>query len=386
MLMELFYNITKNKWLTDCKQPLVFGKNNLPILYEEDSSGVAFKVKRNKNKVGPVIAILTSKEGRQDFYGNRSTFKKIHHQLQQTGGILFVMTPEGYQGEEIDGFLFIEGEWRKACLPLPDIIYNRVASYRAEEKLDEIRKMALQNAIPLYNPHFFNKWETYKQLLQNDLCKDYLPDTMVMDDFRKFTDWIEKYQTLIVKPVLSNRGNGVYLVKKNINHIEVTSNKVKNKYSSYGEAWEALKSKLHAQTVIIQKHIALKQYLNRPYDLRILVQRVKEHWGVTGIGVRWAGQGSVTTHVPQGGSILPFETVSSGIDRQEIQKLAIQIANQLELAYGYLCEFSIDLGVDEANQLWIFEINSKPMQFDEPHIQGKALQTLIQCFYEDTGF
>ncbi len=385
--MDLFYNIKKEQWQTDCNTSLVFGKSQIPIEYcNDNSSGIAFKVKTSNNKVGPLIAIVTSKEGRSDFYGNRATFKKIQGQLQQSGGISFVMTPEGLDGETINGYLFIDGSWQHARFPLPDIFYNRVASYQAEKKLGKLRKMAFNNAIPFYNPHFFNKWEIYKQLQENMFCKKYLPETTLLNSYQTFKQWLETYDAVIVKPILSNRGNGIFLVKKQGNKFELSSNHTKKEMLTCHETWMELQSKSPNQTTIIQEHILRKQYHSRPYDLRVLVQRVKDHWGVSGFGVRVAGQNAITTHVPQGGFILPFEEVSSEVNTVEIQELAIQVAKQLELAYGYLCEFSMDIGVDTENRLWLFEVNSKPMKFDEPHIQSKGLQTLIQCFYEDAGF
>lgn len=384
MQMNIFYNYDENEWQSDHKQSLDFGKNLLPIKIGKSSTSSCFFVKKQNKKVGPLIGILTSKEGRNDFYGNRSTFKKIQNYLLKHGGISFVMTPEGYDGKEkIQGFLYDQGKWRKATFPLPDVIYNRVASYKAEQYLGVIKKMAFNNAIPFYNPHFFEKWETFKQLSNNKFLLSYLPKTELLESVNQLQNWLLEYNSFIVKPVLSNRGNGIYLINKFESHYEVKTNSSSKCFDSIEAVWEDINK--NSKTIIQQK-IQLKQYNNRPYDLRILVQRQKDTWEISGIGVRCAGLGAITTHVPQGGEILSLESVNDGLNLDEIELLASEVAHQLELAYGYLCEFSIDLGVDENNSFWIFEINSKPMKFDEPHIQKKALETLIQCFYDDAGF
>lgn len=384
--MNIFYNFREKQWQSDCKNPLLFGKNLLPIQYGTFFSGPRFSVKSQGNKIGPLIGILTSKEGRKDFYGNRTTFIKIQDFLQSHGGVSFVMTPEGYLEDKIEGYLYDDGEWRKAVFPLPDVIYNRVASYRAEKHLGTIKKMALKNAIPLYNPHFFQKWETFLHLNENQLLSSYLPVTEPLNHLEQLVHWIEKHDSVFLKPVLSNRGNGIYLLKKLGDCYEVKSNDWSKSLERIEDVWEIIKGHISKQKYIIQKRIKLKQLDGRPYDLRVLVQRQVDTWQMTGIGVRLARFGAITTHVPKGGEIIPFETVNQQLSLEEIKFLALQIAHQLELVYGYLCEFSFDLGIDENNQLWIFEVNSKPMKFDEAHIQEKALSTLIECFYGDAGF
>lgn len=61
---------------------------------------------------------------------------------------------------------------------------------------------------------------------------------------------------------------------------------------------------------IIQQGIHLSTYQGRPYDIRVLVQKNgKGQWHMTGMGIRVAGEQSITTHVPQGGYIQSVDTV-----------------------------------------------------------------------------
>jgi hypothetical protein len=54
-----------------------------------------------------------------------------------------------------------------------------------------------------------------------------------------------------------------------------------------------------------------------------------------------------------------------------LNRLMSKIGETLDDAYGPFGEFSVDLGMDRDNRCWIFEINSKPMVFDETDIQEK---------------
>ncbi len=137
----------------------------------------------------------------------------------------------------------------------------------------------------------------------------------------------------------------------------------------------------------MQQGIDLSSYRQRPFDLRVLVQKNgKGLWSIAGVGARLAGKSSITTHVPRGGSIddpakLLASTFGAAGSKRIIvsaRRSALLIAKQIEKASGsVLGEMSMDLGVDTDGRLWFFEANSKPMKFDEPHIRKKSLENLI---------
>ncbi|OUM95690.1 MAG: hypothetical protein BAA04_13450 [Firmicutes bacterium ZCTH02-B6] len=59
--------------------------------------------------------------------------------------------------------------------------------------------------------------------------------------------------------------------------------------------------------------------------------------------------------------------------------LAEQAAKAMEEALGReFMEMSLDLGIDDRQRLWIFELNSKPLRFDERDIQRRWVHNLIQ--------
>lgn len=387
--MNIFYDHKKQEWYSDCDETLLFGKNLVPIKEGTvNADFYCFPVIKVTNKVGPLIGILTTKEASSNFYGNRTFFKKIQNRLRERGAISFVFTPEGIQEKKVEGYLFDQGVWKKYTFPLPDIIYNRIASYHGErgKGIKLVRKIAVRNAIPLYNPHFFEKWETYCILNANQTLEKHLPETKLLSSSEQLKNLLDKAQAIFIKPVLSNRGDGIFVLSKENNVYIIQSNHWKKEYLFFDNAWNDLQIHVKERKMIIQQKISLKKYQGCPYDLRILVQRVKSNWTVSGIGVRCARVNAITTHTTQGGRIITLAAISDEYNLAVIEKLAKTVSVELEIAYGYLCEFSIDLGIDEENHCWILEINAKPMKFDEPHIQEKAIDTLIDCFYEDAGF
>lgn len=389
MKMNIFYDDKNQEWYSDCDQTLLFGKNLYPLKKDNSTSDYfCFPVLKVANKVGPLMGILTTKETSKNFYGNRALFKKIQSRFHERGGISFVFTPEGIEEDKVEGYFFDQGIWKKCTFPLPDIIYNRIASYHGErgKGIKLVRKIAIENAIPLYNPHFFEKWETYCILNANQTLKKYLPKTEPLLNNEQLKSWFDNVQATFIKPVLSNRGSKTFVFSKWDNLYKIQTNHWQKQFSFFEDAFAELQIHVEERKMIIQEKISLKKYQARPYDLRILVQRHKSNWTVSGIGVRCAREDAITTHTKQGGTIIPLATISDELNFEIIEKLAMEASSELEIAYGYLCEFSFDLGVDEDNHYWILEINAKPMKFDEPDIQKKAINTLIDCFYEDAGF
>jgi hypothetical protein len=50
--------------------------------------------------------------------------------------------------------------------------------------------------------------------------------------------------------------------------------------------------------------------------------------------------------------------------------------------WGFFGEFSIDAGVSSKGNYYLFEINSKPMSFDEQEIEKKRIKNLCRLFFQ----
>lgn len=389
--MNIYYNCSEEEWGHIQPYTLIFGKNNVKLSHiklRDSVKQVPFLVKQKESKVGPLIGILCGKGNSDDFSGNKEMFREIQYRLSKGGGISFVFTPEGIENDCINGYYYIDSQWMYIRFPIPDLIYNRIRTYKDETNkvLIPVRKLINRYTIPYFNPHFFDKWDTFVQLNSHIEINKYLPPTAHLSSKQQFSDWIDDYNNIYVKPVLSNQGKGIFKVCKEGDLFIVNTNKEKQTFQSIDDLWNQLDFEAKINKYIIQKSINLLTFEGSPYDYRVLVQRIKDHWSVTGIGVRCARKDRITTHVPNGGRIISLDQLDSPLTVSEIEHLVILIARKLEIAYGYLGEFSLDIGKDEDQNLWVFEVNSKPMKFDELHIYNKAMNRLIDCFYEDTHF
>jgi hypothetical protein len=121
--------------------------------------------------------------------------------------------------------------------------------------------------------------------------------------------------------------------------------------------------------------------------VRILTQKdCRGAWRLTGMGVRVAGAGCITTHVPAGGRVAGIDKVLVAVYGDEaaqvqtnlrtaIAAIAPAIERGLGTEFG---EFSMDLGVDRQRNVWFFEANSKPHKFDEDSIRHLSWIRTVQ--------
>lgn len=340
------------------------------------------------------------------FRGNRANFIDLLEAGRQAGLTIYVTTVQHLklQANRIIGYSYNSGSksWERHWFPLPQVVYNRIPQ-REDEWIPEVRQKIEEclahPGIRLFNQSFFNKWLLFKWLQRSKKTSRFVPLTLKYDASLKLLPLIRKFPYLYLKPEKGKAGIGIMRIhrkmgKRVVYLLDTQEKNIKTVYrfSTLRELKERLNDMIKNQDYIIQQGIRLASYNSRPFDLRVLVQKNRRGvWSVTGIGARLAGQLSITTHVPRGGSIespgrLLSSHFSAGKAKQILQRArraALIIARQIERAsQAELGELSLDLGVDRKARLWFFEANAKPMKFDEPNIRRKSLARLMQyCKY-----
>lgn len=357
-----------------------------------------------KNRQRPALAILTYADEKRVFRGNQENFVDLIRTGEERGLQVYVMTTSDFKlsGKHVPGYSYHPAtkSWIKQQMPLPHVVYNRIP-YRKFELYPEVQQVIQtclrHGKIHFFNPAFFNKWNLFEWLNKSQKTKSFIPVTERMSSSTELHKMLLTYPFIYLKPIRGKAGKGIMKVSrisgggsKNSSFELSIQNKTKShisRYSTVSELWSQVQHLINSQEYIMQQGIVLSTHKQRPFDLRVLVQKnSKGRWTVTGIGARLAGKLSITTHVPRGGSIDdPVKLLSSSFgstgSKQLIngaQKAALTIAKQIEKSYGYvLGEMSMDLGVDQDGHIWFFEANSKPMKFDEVPIRKKSLENLI---------
>ncbi|EDL63229.1 YheC/YheD family endospore coat-associated protein [Bacillus sp. SG-1] len=386
--MKIYYQPQKKIFFhTDPSLPsLLFGRNSYILYREDEPYKYEFDVLADNNSCGPVIGILAAKE-KGSYQGNFPLFQELQKIIQSRGGISFVFSLSDIGKEKVEGLCFHEEKnmWVSCNFPIPNFIYNRIPSPAAEKTEDFSRflQWAKEKNINFFNPHFFNKWEVYQSLSENDSLKPHLPETKLLGNRDELERDLKSKQKIYIKPVLSSKGKGIRLLERcDDGQIICKSTKKIEKFIRYDRLLMKYPEWFDSEEYIYQEAIQCKKMHNHRYDLRVLVHFTGHEFQISGVGIRISERQEVTTHVPQGGKILPFHYVESKELIEKIEVIAEECGRQLISTFGLIGEFSMDLGLKEENdELVVFEINSKPMKFDEKEIEEKRLESLAHSFF-----
>lgn len=359
-----------------------------------------------KRRKSTIVAILAMHDDLRPFRGNSQNFVDLIETGQRYALPIYVVTPRDLQLKRRHIYAYTydkeSGGWVRRQVPRPVVIYNRLP-FRQDEKdpyVQEVIKQCIEHPhIQFYNPSFFNKWQLFQWLATSQKTKDLIPHTVQWGQKTKLRPLFARSPLIYLKPESGKAGAGVMQLRRAEGRakpyrLKVQSGRSTTRYRFH--SLKGLKQKLRMliqdEQYIVQQGISLARYKRRPFDLRVLVQKnYKGKWTLTGIGARIAGDKSITTHVPRGGSIGdPQRLLRHAFGSEEAKRIleqvkiyALTIARQIEAGHRQkLGEMSMDIGVDSGGKIWFFEANSKPMKFDEPHIREKSLiNTVRYCKY-----
>lgn len=350
----------------------------------------------------PVIAILTMDDELRPFRGNQFNFIDLIRTGKELGALVYVVRVKDLKlgQRRIVGFLYHAETktWTKALLPAPQVVYNRIPT-RKDEQLPEVQQTIQaclkSSQLRLFNPSFFSKWGLFEWLGKAKTTRRMIPATKRFGHPQELESFLQQHAIIYLKPIRGKAGKGIMRVERLKGKqrpyklsVQVQKKSRVTHFANLLQLWAALKEQIGAEEYIMQQGIVLAKHGDRPFDLRVLVQKnQKGEWGLSGVGARVAGRQSITTHVPRGGSIdNPEKLLTSVFGAEQAKRMmlkvkqsALAIARQIEKASGHvLGEMSMDLGIDASGQIWFFEANSRPMKFDEPEIRKKSLERIIQ--------
>lgn len=384
-MKQLYYDLKGKSWYhtNQGKEKIFLGKFfSVPHKESHPREYQSFHFQVEENKAGPLVGIMASPK-KEGFIGNIGLFKRLQLSLARKGGNSIVFTPDQLSDDGMDGFCFLPAHrnWIKMKAPLPDIIYNRLISHEDEVKhLEKVHNLADLYDIPIFNPCFFDKWELYLQLKSHQELAPFLPRTSLMNE-ENLAEFLQTYKEVYIKKRKSKKGIGLSCISNNgHSYILKTTSTKTLLFPSIKKLYQYFCKDGPVHSYIIQEAIATLPFEGRKFDYRILAHANERDFDTTGIGVRVATKQQVTTHVPAGGSIVSLEDLPFELDVPAIRKLINLCGKHLSTFYDNLGEFSADIGVTPDGKLFLFELNAKPMDFDEPEIKTASIEKLTDLF------
>jgi glutathione synthase/RimK-type ligase-like ATP-grasp enzyme len=391
--MKLFYNRKTESWYhLQTESEIMLGGEKQIIPYQKEGlNDPCFDLHLKNNQVGPLVGIMTAKKQDGSVAGNGQLFRNLQKKLISLHGISFIFTPEGMQEDDINGFVYLPAhkDWIKIKVPFPDLVYNRVP-FRGAEQDENFRKalgIFQKKNIPFFNPSFIDKYELYQLLQNHPILQNFLPKTQLITHQSDIQSFLDKYQSVYLKPALSARGKGIFRMKKlSQSEIFLEGLSINEIHPSIQSIWNKWKPILMEKKYLVQEEVHSALFDGKRFDFRILAHAKNNGFQATGIGIRQSQNEELTTHVPNGGTILSYEVLRSKEHDQFIKTIVQQIGKALSEKFGFFGEFSIDAAISITGQYYIFEVNSKPMSFDEEEIENKRLNQLCRLFFQLTHF
>lgn len=253
-------------------------------------------------------------------------------------------------------------------ITIPRVIYNRahLNSKMVRQKLLQCIQSGAKvfNYIPIMNSKFY-----VHQLLEKEAhLTRYLPTTL-KGSSKSLEYALQNMENFFLKPCYSSIGKGIMNIKKEIDgdwylykkHIEKKS--WEKRLFTTAEI-NMVKRLFKKNSFVIQERIPLASFQNRPYDLRVVVQKDDiGNWIISGMVAKLAPEGQVITNVGRGGEIglLQDYFTHNEISIQDIQKkintLGIEIAKALEKEWPNIADLGLDIGITDNGIPYFIECN-----------------------------
>lgn len=289
------------------------------------------------------------------------------------------------KNQTILGKYYDNGEWLDKEYPFPDAIYN--SSYPLTAKAERIIDY-LADRIPFTSHSVGDKLNVYKRIEKGKEFKQYLIPTVRLTDFKSLMNMIDLHAKIIMKPVSGHQGGGILFIEKQDNHDFKVSEVGNTKIYKEKELLEMVLLRIRDQEYLVQKFICSRLKSGHVCDFRLHVQKNGEgKWVVTTIYPRIGSLGSITSNLSGGGytafldSFLQKEFNDDWFDiKRMLEQFSLNFSNHFESLYNGVKfdELGIDVGIDENQKLWLFEVNWRP---GAPIIFNRELDVAINTIH-----
>lgn len=322
----------------------------------------------------------------------RTVRKAIHYaraaKAEHAELLFFSPSCVDFEKRKINGLIFKAGKWTPVQERFPDVIYNAGSPAKLAASQDVIDRLIKD--IPFTTHSVGHKMSVYKRLKKSGTFSDYLIPSIVIPSSKELFTFMSQYPTIIFKPVDGHQGQGVTYIDKLANNYLVKYNGQQFFYNE-SQLKQFISNRLTEKQYLTQPYIRSRTKNGMPFDLRLHVQKNGQgQWIITMMYARISRNQSIVTNLSSGGYRVLIdkflrENYSPNADsrKHQLETFALHLAKhlddlQMENHAEHLDELGIDIGIDEKNKIWIYEVNWRP---GLPHaLYGKTNyeRTMIQ--------
>jgi glutathione synthase/RimK-type ligase-like ATP-grasp enzyme len=178
---------------------------------------------------------------------------------------------------------------------------------------------------------------------------------------------LKRHRCVYLKPVYGSGGVGIVRISR---HGETYFVRYSGRRTSKAVSAGGLAGALSGigRHYLVQQGLDLAYLRGSTYDVRSIVQKNGDgEWQVTGKAARIGKKYAITSNLHTGGYARTVPAVLQACfpDRaleieQEIDQLALRVAEVMDQKAGPLCDLGLDMGIDRQGKVWLIEVNSKP--------------------------
>lgn len=257
-------------------------------------------------------------------------------------------------------------KWDKKVLPLPQIVYHR-SNFPIEHDAKLYDYLWQNPAITHINSTlYFDKWNVYQALASSKETSKFQPETKLLSQL-SLERFINKYKCCYIKNIYGRCGKQVLRLERGGKYFvcKAGGNRVKTwNFVSSKKVYRFLKEKL-GKNLIIQQGISLARLNDRPFDIRVLVQKnFDAEWIITALSFRVAHTNAAVTNCAAGAKeicLAPGDNLlGTNLSMEQLENFTKKTMDALETSYGALGEVGLDIGLDFKGKIWLIEANSQP--------------------------
>ncbi len=372
-------------------------------IYENLSipSGINLNMLYGNSKIilGPILGIYISKVKIDKLIsgGWDSVYWDFQKWAKDNAGLLyfFMLKDIDWDDKKVTGYYFNSNKkWQKHLFPLPEVIYDRCFGKEGRMASYQLREYCAEKAsgIKIYNQAVkIGKQDTYVHLFKYPKIKNFVPDFLSYS-LGNLKYFLQKHDSIYLKPDKLYKGKGIVQITKEKENYAVqfrdeenNENKQLNYKDIHNLTKDLDKSIQLKENYILQNRIELAEFLGNKFDIRVMLQKNHpETWEVTALNARIAPSGSIITSPRSGGKVLRLNEVLSitfpGKEREiisEIENIACEVGKKLEDKFGFLAELGVDLGLDKSGEIWLIEVNGKPLKVSFSRMKDRSLGKII---------
>ena len=267
---------------------------------------------------------------------------------------------------KINGWRYDNGKWIQQQRDLPDIIINSKSPKNDKQK--HIWSY-LKDRCQFTSYSVGNKLNVYQKIIEGKQFSHNVIPFFILDKGEEIFNHFQNQKKLVIKPIKGSGGKGIIFIENITTSHFLVLNGNHNETLEKNELILYLDHLLVTNRYMVQPFIKSSTKEGLVYDIRLYVQKNgRGEWETALIYPRISANRKMISNISSGGfrgELLPFLIEEFGDEYFNMKRLlehfSIRFSQHFESLYNHkFDELGIDIGIDENQKLWIYEVNWRP--------------------------